>query len=392
MVPGQNSLDWQGSANGIFLNPRWPRADFEALEKLARESTDKLQLQSHLWVSTSGSSSDQISQIKLVALSKQAFLNSAAAVNRHLKSTSSDVWAQVLPLFHVGGIGIEARAYLSGARVVQGLRDFKWEPEHFLQVLEEQKVTLSALVPTQVYDLVRLQKRSPTYLRAIVVGGGALHEGLYIQARALGWPLLPSYGMTETCSQIATASLESLSVRQYPSIPLLDHAEARTDASGFLQIRASSLLTAYAQAQRGVWDPKQNGWFTAEDQGEVQNGSLRIHGRTQDFIKIGGESTSLSRLRAILETTVMEAAPAWQHDLALLDWPSERLGREVHMVFSSKVPASERDRLRSTYDSKVLPFERIRAYHEVPVLPRSDLGKILYAELRRGLENSGKGN
>ena len=64
----------------------------------------------------------------------------------------------------------------------------------------------SSLVPAQVLDLVRAGLRPPPVLRAIVVGGGAISAELYRDARALGWPVLPSYGMTECCSQIATAT------------------------------------------------------------------------------------------------------------------------------------------------------------------------------------------
>lgn len=385
MVSGQNALNWQSADNSIFLNPRWPKEDFVSLEKLARKSSEEKNIQSHIWVSTSGSSAEQISHIKLVALSKAAFLSSAAAVNRHLESTARDIWAQVLPLFHVGGIGIEARAFLSGAKVVPCLQDFKWDASYFYNILEKEKCTLSALVPTQVYDLVQLQKKAPASLRAIVVGGGALGEDLYKEARALGWSLLPSYGMTETCSQIATASLASLQQDIFPELHLLSHAEARKNAEGFLQIKGSSLLSFYAQNGRGVWDPKMDGWFTAEDKGEISGGVLQIAGRGQDFIKIGGEASSLSRLRGLLETAVKQIAPSQHREIILLDWPSERLGSEIHLVFTRQVSEEEREKICTAYNLKVLPFERIRAYHQVSSLPRSELGKVLTAELKRAL-------
>ena len=40
-------------------------------------------------------------------------------------------------------------------------------------------------------------------------GGGAVSDELYRDARALGWRVLPSYGMTECCSQVATALSDS---------------------------------------------------------------------------------------------------------------------------------------------------------------------------------------
>lgn len=381
MVQTEDLLNWENSQNQIRLNPRWPSDEANRLRELAKLVTAEQNLAGHLWIATSGSSASSISQTKLVALSKQAFLNSAAAVNKHLQSTDKDIWAQALPLFHVGGIGIEARAFLSGARVVQSLADFKWDPQFFYQILQEKKCTLASLVPTQVYDLVQSQLSAPESLRAIVVGGGALSDKLYEAARKLKWPLLPSYGMTETCSQVATATLASLE-NNCPGLDLLSHAQVRTNTQGFLEFKANSLCTGYAQVGKGFWDPKHDGWLTSEDRGEVVGNRLRIDGRGQEFVKVGGELVSLPRLREKLEMAVSAADSSLALDVVLFDLPSERLGSEVHLVFTPRVSTELRQKIQELYNSKVLPFERIRDYHEVSALPRTELGKIRFAELR----------
>ncbi|HEX6085416.1 MAG TPA: AMP-binding protein, partial [Thermoanaerobaculia bacterium] len=101
-------IDWLSDESHVLLNPRMPAAERERLQSFVTE------LPGHLWLATSGTTGS----LKLTALSKRAMLASAAAVNRHLQSTASDVWLCVLPSFHVGGLGIYARAFLSGARVV----------------------------------------------------------------------------------------------------------------------------------------------------------------------------------------------------------------------------------------------------------------------------------
>src|SRR5687768_11733428 len=147
-----------------------------------RLETYVVPLRAHVWLATSGTSG----ALKLTALSKKALLASAASVNRHLQSDSKDVWCCVLPTFHVGGLGIYARALLSGARVItEG-----WDPVRFGANPE---ISLASLVPAQVADLVRLGVRAPRSIRAVIVGGGALGTGLYAQAGELGWPVLPSY-------------------------------------------------------------------------------------------------------------------------------------------------------------------------------------------------------
>jgi len=218
-----------------------------------------------------------------------------------------------------------------------------------------------------VSDLVQLQLTAAPNLRAIMVGGGALSDALYEAARALQWPVLPSYGMTETCSQVATATLDS------PELVLLEHMEARTEADGRLAFRGASLLTGYG-TERGFIDPKIDGWFTTEDLGSVEKGVLRVQGRRGDFVKIGGESVDLARLDAILA----EIAGTHGAVIAIRDG---RLGHVIHLVFDPSVEADAAAR----FDARVHPFERARAVHRVAKIPRSPLGKLLRQELLESL-------
>lgn len=384
MATREPKLRLNSEENDILLNPRLPEADFKILYDLAEKSQQAHSLKGHIWVATSGSTATSSAEVKLVALSKQALKSSALSVNQHLQATDQDVWTQVLPSFHVGGLGIEVRAQLSGARVVSALKEQRWDADYFYQILQKEGCTLSSLVPTQVYDLVSRKYQAPTKLRAVVVGGGAFEQSLYLRARKLGWPLLPSYGMTETASQIATASLDSLNADVYPEMTLLSHAQAQTNAEGFLQVHASSLFTGYAQMQNGVpvyWDPKVNGWFTTEDRGAVVAGALRIEGRGKDYIKIGGEGTNVTRLRGILENCALELDPTWPFQVTLLDMPSDRLGSEIQAV--STLSPEDTAKVLQLYTQRVLPFENARKINFVKEIPRSDLGKILWGELRR---------
>ncbi len=338
-----------------MLNPRMPSDEAAHLRSLVTN------LPAHLWLATSGTTG----ALKLTALSKRAMLASAAAVNRHLQSDARDVWCCVLPAFHVGGLGIFARAFLSGARVVRA----QWSPREFALSRE---ITLASLVPAQVNDLVELQLASPSNLRAMVIGGGALPKDLYANARALGWPLLPSYGMTETCSQVATAALSS------PELWLLNHMEARTEADGRLALRSQSLLSGYA-TEDGFVDPKTaDGWFITEDLGSTDGRIVNVDGRSGDFVKIGGESVDLTRLDAILASIAGT-------DAAVVAVPDARLGRVIHLAIG---PSGDPDRVLAAFNARVHPFERARASHRVAQIPRSPLGKLLRINLLDAIRSS----
>jgi O-succinylbenzoic acid--CoA ligase len=331
-------IDWLSAQSHVLLNPRMPEEERQRLESFV------IDLPGHVWLSTSGTSG----ALKLVALSKDALLASAAAVNRHLDSDANDVWGNVLPAFHVGGLGIYARAFLSGARIVSTIGE---------------GVTLASLVPAQVVDLVRSRQTAPRSMRAIVVGGGALSEELYRDARALGWPLLPSYGLTECCSQVATAKGDS------PELLLLDHVEARIEADGRLALRSDALLTGYA-TENGFSDPKIDGWFITEDVATIDGRSLRVQGRSGDFVKIGGESVDLSRLDRILASLGADAA--------VVAIPDDRLGHVIALAVAS----GDADAIAAAFNARVLPFERARSVRRVAEIPRTPLGKIVRKRLQ----------
>src|SRR6266849_7348707 len=338
-------IEWSGNRTHVLLNPRMPLNDQEKLERRGRSA----RLPGHIIIATSGSSGG----LKLVALSKEAVLASAAAVNERLEATGNDVWWCSLPTFHVGGLGIYARAHLSGARVIS----MSWVP----QVFATTEATLASLVPAQVHDLVNAGLEPPSRMRAILVGGGPLHVKLKEKARALGWPVLPSYGMSECSSTIAVCDV------------LLSHIEAREQDHGRLAFRGPSLFTAYI-TDAGVVDPKVSGWFLTDDVGQVDGRTLHVYGRQGDFIKIGGESVDLARLDRVLESVRGSV------DAAIVAVVDERLGNVIHLASTSDAE----DVIRK-FNESVLPFERIRDSHLVPSIPRSSLGKLLRSELARRL-------
>ena len=330
-------IDWLSSESHVLLNPRMPREEKAQLESFV------IDLPGHLWLATSGTTGS----LKLTALSKSAMLSSAAAVNRHLQSTERDLWLCVLPTFHVGGLGIYARAFLSGAGVTD-----QWSEE----------VTLASLVPAQVVDLVRAKTKPPRSLRAVVVGGGALSSEIDAVARELGWPLLSSYGMTECCSQVATALSDS------QELVLLDHMEARVEENGRLALRSKALFTGYATGN-GFVDPKVDGWFITEDLATLEGRILRVEGRRGDFAKVGGESVDLARLDRILAGIGADAVA--------IAVPDTRLGHVIGLAVAS----GDVDAIVEAFNARVFPFERARSVVRVGEIPRTPLGKIIRSRI-----------
>jgi o-succinylbenzoate---CoA ligase len=361
-------IDWESHSTEIFLNPRIPSSQRETLLSFLNETS----LKGHIWLATSGTTG----KIKCAALSKHAFLLSANAVNQHIGIENNDVWLHTLPDFHVGGLGIWARSHLSLARVVKLP---KWDAGQFQKKAFSESATLTALVPAQVYDLVQCGLQAPSSLRAVIVGGGAIVKPLYDQALSLGWKLLPSYGMTECASQVATVK-----PGDFDSYQLLSHIQGKFDDNQTLWIRSDSLLTIYAISNGSgieMVDPKVSGWFQTGDKGFFQNGKLRITGREGDFIKINGENVNLHHLQKVAET-VMEELQLNQKVL-IHPIPHQRSGFRIHLLMEGNGNTYDLIRL---FNLKVMPYERIQKVHCLSQFPRTALGKIQREKIAIGLD------
>ena len=362
------TVDFHSGQNEPLLNPRMP---VDQAKELLSWLSAASGLTGHVFILTSGSTAASVADYKWVALSKEAILASADGSNAHMKCNNTDVWLHCLPDFHVGGLGIWARAKLAGGRVVR--LTSSWDAAAFAQAALESNATQASLVPTQVHDLVRLGHRPPSSLRAVLVGGGALSDSLYSSARELGWPLLRTYGMSEAASQVATEPLSGEA-----RLKVLPHLEASADADGRLRVRGTSMLSGYvsldAHGKPHLWDPKdREGWFVTEDYGAIEGGWLTVEGRAADRLKIGGETTNLQVLSKFLDDRIK--------GVTLLGVPDERLEWIVALVVEADVGPEAVSELVRRFNEAVLPFERIRRQFVVERIPRTELGKVKRAEL-----------
>ncbi|MCB1233309.1 MAG: hypothetical protein KDN19_23900, partial [Verrucomicrobiae bacterium] len=133
---------WESEVPDIRLNPvgslrRQGLADFVRGEA---------RLRGHILVATSGGNDGP----KLAAVSRRAFLSSALQVNAWLRVTGSDRWLCALPDFHVGGLGIFARAFTGGCEAFRFTGRWRNREGEFAGLCEDRAITLTALTPTQV--------------------------------------------------------------------------------------------------------------------------------------------------------------------------------------------------------------------------------------------------
>jgi O-succinylbenzoic acid--CoA ligase len=327
----------------------------------------------HVLFETSGSSGAP----KSVALSKRALLTSAAAVNQHLGVTCASRWGLALPLHHVGGFGVAARAYQAGCAL--DAFSLRWEAAAFARWLADGEVSHTSLVPTQVHDLVRAALTAPTTLRAIVVGGGHLDPATGQAARDLGWPILASYGMTEAGSQIATQPLDGLDQPYQSSpLPLLPIWTGRTGADQALIISGPALFSGYVID--GVFQPLAGAEFVTADRVDLQGRALTPLGRADTQIKILGELVDPEAVER--ELIRLSHGKIHAGTMAVIAIPDERAGYLLVPFFESSIPQEVVDSTLAAYQANAPGYKRLKPAIRMDTLPRSELGKLRRASLR----------
>jgi O-succinylbenzoic acid--CoA ligase len=329
-----------------------------------------------VYFQTSGSTGEP----KWIGLSRGSLLVSAVAVNAHLGVTADSCWILALPLHHVGGFGVLARSYHANCQMERYAG--KWNPETFTRWLADRGGTHLSLVPTQVHDLVAANLPAPASLKAIVVGGGRLSEAAGRAARALGWPVLASYGMTEAGSQIGTQGLEVLGT-PYVSQPieLLPCWQVAVGPEGRLMISGPALFSGTLRHDAGGWkyEEHRGEWFITSDLGTVKDRQLWIEGRADTLVKILGELVDPVAVEAEL-LAIAAAAPG---SAAVVAVPDPRAGHKLVLVHENVTDSSRWQQVLESYHAGCDGFRRISSVLGIEAIPRGELGKPQRAALSR---------
>jgi O-succinylbenzoic acid--CoA ligase len=313
---------------------------------------------------------------KGVKLSRRAFSASARASARNLGWQAGDRWLLSLPFAHVGGLSVITRCLLGRRCVV--VAPATGEPDVEREWLAEQRVTLLSLVPAQLARWLEPGSRSrfPDTLRAVLLGGAPSGEALLAQARARHVPILLTYGLTETCSQIATQRYPSTTRAHHCGLPLAG-AEI-TCSDGVIRVRGPMLFSGYVD--EGSQPPhRPDEWFCTDDHGALDaEGHLYVLGRREELLNTGGENVSAVEVEQVLLRSPCVA------QACVVGIPDETWGQCVGaiVVLTESVEAIT-EMLARHVRAELGSFKRPRFWVVVSDLPRTASGKIDRAAARR---------
>ena len=326
-----------------------------------------------LFVPTSGTEGEpQAGMLSCSNLSESASNTCVALELGH-----TDAWLACLPVTHIAGIAILFRCAAVGACV--HLHE-KFEPSQVWADIMDGEITHVSLVPSMLYRMLEVSDDAapPFSLRQALIGGSPLSLALGRRARAAGWPLRETYGMTETTSHIALAARSDWQLGLDPmpgvEISIVDAAGKRTNKTGRIRIKGPTVMLGYANADLQPGDGlTAEQTITSQDLGRFdEDGRLRVLGRADAMLVTSG-----SNIHPVEVENMMAACPGL-NEAAVTGLPDPIWGQRLIVLYTGE--AEPADVENWTKETIIRPM-RPREFYKIRELPRNALGKLKRADL-----------
>ncbi len=301
---------WRIGATAVLVDPANP-AVVTAAGSLTRTVVDRLPMAparaegraapgaAHSIVFTSGSGG----RPRGVLLTRDNVTAAVAASQARLGNDADDRWLLVLPLFHVGGLAILWRSAAAGGTVV--VHD-RFRPERVAAALAAGAVDFASLVPTMLRRVLAAHPGPYRGVTGVLLGGAPAPVALVRRGLDAGLPILATYGMTETCAQVATVTpgreREELGTVGRPlegmEVHLVDGDGDPVPAGtvGEIVVDGPAVSPGYVDAA------PRHGPHRTGDLGRFDDrGRLVPLGRVDDVVVTGGENVHPQAVAAVLE-------------------------------------------------------------------------------------------
>lgn len=298
-----------------------------------------------------------------------------------------------LPMAHIFGVGVMNFGYIIPAEYPAPLtiQEVWFDPERFLQLIQEHKVTDMPCVPTMLamllahpnideYDLTSLVKVDVGAAPVPVEVADAFSERAQCRIRQL-------YGMTENSGLATSDRITKPYQRGSAGLPYC-HVELRIvddrdnplppGQPGEIVTRGPSVMKGYFKDPEATAEALRGGWMHSGDIGYVdEKGWLYVVDRKKDMIIKGGENIFPAEIENALyaHPSVAEAA--------VIGVPHPTYGEDVvaYVVLHGGADASAED-LIERVKTEVSSFKAPSEIVFVSQLPKSGVGKILRRTLR----------
>ncbi len=305
------------------------------------------------------------------------------------KLHSDDVMLIVLPLFHSGGLFIQASPVIyKGATMILHK---SFDPHRTYRDIRKYQVTKFLGVPTVYKSLVKAEtehKTALSSLRVCAIGGEKLTPELMAQFKDAGFSLRQIMGQTET--SILLWAHEKDVARKPGSVgkPVF-HAEVRivdrqgrpcnSDQVGEIVVRGSIMMTEYWQDPVKTEETIRGGWLHTGDLARMdQEGYFYLIDRAKDMFISGGENVYPAEIERVLRKH-----PAVE-DIAVVGVPDESWGEAgCAFVIAKPGAALKSEELIGFCDGQLARYKWPKKILIAEDFPRTALGKVRKTVLKQ---------
>ncbi|MFW5938263.1 MAG: class I adenylate-forming enzyme family protein, partial [Halanaeroarchaeum sp.] len=329
-------------------------------------------------------------EAKAVRLTMGNLLASATASAFRLGLDPGDRWLVPLSLHHMGGIAPILRSTLYGTTAI--VRE-SFEPGGTVDDLREYDATCVSLVPTMLRRMLGARGTLPDSLRFGLVGGAPCPADLIEQCRDYSVPICPTYGMTETASQVATARHTDAytnpdTVGQsllWTEVTAVDDAGTPVDPgeTGELVVAGPTVTPGYYDDPPATSEAMgQYGLHTGDVGHRDESGRLYVLNRLDDRIITGGENVDPGEVVDALQSFhAVDAA-------AVVGLADEEWGERVAALLVPTDDEIDVDALEAHLRERLAGFKLPRTIGTTAELPRTVSGTVEREAVREQLTES----
>jgi O-succinylbenzoic acid--CoA ligase len=273
-----------------------------------------------------------------------------------------------------------------------------FDPQRVADCLEADRITRVSFVATMLERViaVRGEKRSPASLVLVLLGGGPATAELLHRAESLGYPVAPTYGLTEAASQVATrpplhdvehpiapdrdlaAGLEVLAGVELRIVDA-EGAWVANGVEGEICLRGPIVMQGYFEDPIATTKAIVEGWLRTGDIGRLDAaGHLRVLERRSDLILSGGENVYPAEIESVIASH-----PAVE-EVGVTGRPDAKFGsRPIAFVVWRGSEPMDAERLEAVCRERLARYKVPVAFVEVTHLPRTASGKLIRRLLGR---------
>lgn len=307
-----------------------------------------------------------------------------------LDITSSDRSIILLPLFHIGGIGLFAfpTLFAGGSIVILG----RFHPDKTLEMIQQYQVTIVMGVPA-IHDALRRSTLFSTTdlscVRWFYNGGAPCSHELILYYQDRGLPFGQGFGLTETSPTVCMLSAEDAwhkvgSIGKpvlFCEVRLVDEydQEVANGEVGELVIKGPHVMKEYWNLPNETAKAIRNGWFYTGDLARKdEDGFFYIAGRRKEMIISGGENIypleveqAIGSLPEVVEVAVVGVADEKWGEVA-----------KAFVVVKEGATLTE-EMLQQTCLQIIAKYKMPKYFVFLSELPRNATGKINKTALQK---------